>query len=381
MLSLLVIFCSVYIGLMATKVVLAWVYSARDRCHSPPVLEHGAVVVAQAILSGDPDLKSVLESNLRSLGGQHFVWLCDEGDEEALRIVQDLKERYIRERITILCCPPCPEGENPKVFKLRRAVEISDARYFLVLDDDTHLPALTASVLVEQAAVHAVATGLPEYENGPNLASRLLAQFVNNNSALTYLALLPVMRPISINGMCYVIEQSGTGMFERISGHLTDDLALANAIQEAGGSIYQSSYPQRVATRVDGLAHYTRLMHRWFLFVILLLKKQPVGRRWVIGVVHGSHPLILWAILGILVADYTSMAGSICVTLIIARMFLIGAMQMRLFGRWVHLPFVSILSELLQPFHLAQALINRDIVWRTRRYRVRDSHDFEEVSG
>lgn len=379
MLSLLATLCSVYVVLMAAKVVLVWIYSIRDRLHNPPTLEQGTLVVAQAILSGDPGLKFVLESNLRSLRGQHFVWLCDEGDEEAARIAQDLREKHPQERITILDCPPCPERENPKVFKLRRAVEIADAWYFLVLDDDTHLPPLTAAALVNGASVHVVATGLPVYENGPNVSSRLLAQFVNNNSALTYLSLLPVMPPVSINGMCYVLKRSSADLFEGISRHLTDDLALANAVQATGGSIYQSSYPQHIATRVDGLAHYVRLMHRWHLFVVLLLKKQSVARRLVIGLVHGWHPLLLWLILGILIAGFTPVAGLICLTMLLVRMALIGALQMRLFGRWMHLPFVSLLSELLQPLHFAHALMNRNVVWRSRRYRVWDSNDFEEL--
>jgi ceramide glucosyltransferase len=58
------------------------------------------------------------------------------------------------------------------------------------------------------------------------------------------------------------------------------------------------------------------------------------------------------------------------------RLLIIAGMHRRFFGRSLHRPWLSIVSELLQPVHLIHALGCRTIRWRTRRYRVRDADDF-----
>jgi ceramide glucosyltransferase len=55
------------------------------------------------------------------------------------------------------------------------------------------------------------------------------------------------------------------------------------------------------------------------------------------------------------------------------------ALQRALYDRPLHAPLSSLLSELLQPFHLLHSLVWRRIVWRTRRYRVHSDRSFEAV--
>ena len=62
--------------------------------------------------------------------------------------------------------------------------------------------------------------------------------------------------------------------------------------------------------------------------------------------------------------------------LLIGRSTLLSAWQMRLFGVTAHHPFASLVSELLQPLHLAHALLSNRIRWRSRRYRVISNQDF-----
>ncbi len=60
---------------------------------------------------------------------------------------------------------------------------------------------------------HDISTGLPCYLDSGNFASSLLAQFVDNNSAMTYLSTLAFMAPLTINGMCYAMRGRRRGVF------------------------------------------------------------------------------------------------------------------------------------------------------------------------
>jgi len=369
--------CLVYLALLGGKAALALTYAAHDPLPQDLSLPRRTLTVAQAILSGDAALKDMLESNLKSLSGQRFLWLCDEDDAVGLSIARELMAAYPGEEIILEICPPCPPARNPKLFKLIHGTPRMDTPLVLVLDDDTHLPRASAAVLAQHAATHGIATGLPSYRNGRGLPSLLLAQFVNNNSVTTYLSLLPLLPPISINGMCYVIKAEHAGIFANIGHHLTDDLALAMAIKESGGSIYQSSYPQVIATEVADPAHYMRMMHRWYLFALLLLKRQPPGYQALICLLHGWHPLLLWGLLGFALAVPSwPLLGVASCFLGIRSAILIG-LQRKFFKRVPHRFFASLFSELLQPWHLLHAVMVRRIDWRGRKYRVFESDRFE----
>ncbi len=377
MMTACVICASAYLLLLMAKASATCFQARKEEQEDAPVLRPGDLTVGQAILSGDAGLQEMLESNLESLHGQNFLWLCDEDDDEALGIAKELRARHPEERITVVSCPPCPAGLNPKVFKLIHGSSRVYTPFLLVLDDDTHLPSRSAAMLVHQARTHDIATGLPQYRNGSGLPSSLLAQFVNNNSALTYLSLLPMIEPVSINGMCYVMRAEKVGVFQEISGHLTDDLALATLIRRRGGSIHQSSARQMLATQVHGMRHYRRMMHRWYVFAMLLLKEQPIGIKLIIILLHGSHPLLLWGLVAMVAATPSMLTVGLLMGTLVLRAGMLILIQRRVFHDGMHLPWISLASELLQPFHLIHAMMDRNIQWRGRRYRVHASDRFE----
>ncbi len=59
----------------------------------------------------------------------------------------------------------------------------------VILDDDTILPPASLGALVAGLERAEVTTGLPRYYEDGRWPSRLLAQFVANNAATTYLSL------------------------------------------------------------------------------------------------------------------------------------------------------------------------------------------------
>src|SRR5690606_10324784 len=90
-----------------------------------------------------------------------------------------------------------------------------DTGTVLILDDDAVLSASSLETMLAQLRDNTLVTALPWYRAEENVPSRLLAQFVNDNSALTYLPLLPFARPLTLNGMCYALRLS---TLERVGG-------------------------------------------------------------------------------------------------------------------------------------------------------------------
>ncbi|MGV3662572.1 MAG: glycosyltransferase [Prosthecobacter sp.] len=421
--------------------VRRWLTLSYARRLPPPPTEPlppGTLTIAQAILSGDPLLESRLEENLNALKGQTFRWLIDEDDAEAQRIAEKLK----RPNLHVKLCPPCPDKTNPKLWKLQAASQLVKTPFFAVIDDDTTLSEASAAALVEAAKTHTVATGLPCYLSR-GFSSGLLAQFVNNNSIFTYLGTSRLLPPFTLNGMGYVMrteELERIDHFKPILNELTDDLALATLVLKQGGTIHQSAAPLHVQTGVRNFRHYWQMMHRWYVFTLLLLQRQRISSQIIIFLLHGLPPILmagmlvlsmvvgqfslwLFALLGIchvcvriphlhvilmalvgigafvdIGAIGGQASGYLLLTLLaplhvfaamgkkpfsyllftvwFLRGALLDSLHHRYFHRSLHRPVLSLLSEVIQPLHLVHALCSRTIRWRTRLYKVRDTNDF-----
>ena len=369
-----------YLTLLAAKAFLA-LHVARRETRAPASTGAG-VTIAQPILSGDPRLASVLAENLRELPDAQFLWLVDEDDPVAQTVGRELAARHPDVRIDVQVCPPPPEGINPKLWKLDLARPAIREAVLLVLDDDTRMPAATLGALLHALEDHQLATSLPGYLDDGRSPSRLLAQFVDNNAALLYLPLLPFLPPPTINGMAYALRTAfldQLGGFAPLLRSLTDDLAVAEQVLAAGGRIFQSARPHWVETTVRDGRHYVQLMHRWFLFALLLLRKQRLGLRVLISVLGALPSLLLGALLVAAGLAWSVPAAGVLLGCLALRACGLVALQRILYGRALHAPFSSLLSELVQPLHLLHAVVWRRIIWRTRHYRVYDDRRFETV--
>jgi len=338
------------------------------------------VAVLQPILGGDPKLIDVLGGTLDALPDARFHWLIDDGDTQAQSVIASLQAAHPQAAIVVHVNPPAPDGVNPKSFKLDRALAAIEAPVCLVLDDDATLSADALARLVAALGTADIATALPGYvDDGERLPGRLLAQFVNDNAALTYLAPLTWAPPVSINGMCYALRSErlrALGGFSPLLHALADDLAMADHVRAQGGRIAQTIAPVRVRTSIDGPAHYLRQMHRWMLFATLLLRRQPMRMRVLITVLHGLPPLLLWAMV-VALAVQPTMTGALCVIgVLVLRAAVPAWLQRRLGVSAPQRPLLSLLAELLQPLHLLHAVCVRTVRWRSRRYRVHADGSF-----
>ena len=362
-----------WLGILLLKMGLTLrVIYQEQRRESRPLQRR--VTILQPILSGDPTLETTLKANVIALEQADFVWLIDDDDDVAQMIVSQIKQHFPQRNIMVKPCPAAPQGVNPKAFKLEQAWREASNDIILVLDDDAMLSTDALAHLVSEVGTDNLVTALPYYATSKNSYSALLAQFVNDSSALTYLPLLPYLPPLTINGMCYALTAQTLAKvkgFAPIQQHLTDDLAFASLLRQHQIRLIQTSALVKIHTDLASGKKYWQQMHRWFLFATLLLREKSLKINILIFLLQGLHPLLLWGV--ILMAFSHPLLVLAC---LIGRHFALRKVQQALTTDIQSRPLLSLVSELLQPLHLLHALCNRTIIGRTRRYRVFSNNNF-----
>ncbi len=329
-----------------------------------------AVVVLQPILSGDPYLAEQLAANLANHPTTRFRWLIDTDDAEGRRVARGLAEGVDRSEVRVY--EEAPAAVNPKLYKLARAVDPSDS-VVAVLDDDTVLPPGTLARAATLLAGADLVTGIPYYlpEGGPR--SRLAAAFVNGNALVTYLPMSLVGPPVSINGMFYLTTLEAlerAGGFGAIEDRVCDDYELATLYRRAGLRIVQASLPHPLRTTVPGAASYARIMRRWLVFSLRLLREEADPALAALVVAPGIAPdaALVCAVVahrpGLAVATLAAMTAKAVAT---------ARLRRHLIGTTTAPADVGleVLSDLLLPVHLLAALAARGrITWRGRPMRI-----------
>ena len=386
MVAMIAIACGVaYVGLLALKLLGTCIALRQERRHVHAALNMQYtqdVAIVQPILGGDPLLKMVLSDNLIALPKAHFFWLLDENDATGRGVTDALVAQYPQHHIHCRLYGEAPDGVNPKTFKLAAVLPDIDKCIFVVLDDDVRLSLGALAQLVSDLDRADLVTALPCYLDDGSFGARLIAQFVNNNAALTYLPLLPFLPPLTINGMCYALRTHrlrSLGGFAPLLHQLTDDLAMARTLRAQNAKLFQSSACVLVQTHIPSLTLYREQMHRWFFFATLLLRSERPVMQAMIGMFHGVPPLLLWILFACAMVQPVGLAGGLTVLVILIRAASLCALQFRLTGRLRHHLVFSLLAELLQPLHLAHALLVRRIRWRTRLYKISANDEFHAV--
>lgn len=368
----------IYLCILGFKAILTLIKPKGEDLNQE--IDLSQVTIVQPILSGDPTLEETLTYNLHANSEVNFLWLIDDSDIGAQELTRALKTDFQHVNIKILSYRDCPDKVNPKVFKLNQGLKKVLTDYVVILDDDAMLQAETLKDLIINLKDNDLTTGLPIYKDNENFWCKLMTQFVNNNSAMTYLPLLWFWKPVSINGMCYAMKLptiQQLNYFESILTYLADDLSLALVMKEKQMKLYQSRNYVLLQTNIETSERYKSLMHRWFLFAKLLLKNHALKENIVITLLHGLPPILLWLCLmyGLRDGHYIVLP-----LLLIARLAIIKLIQKIIFGKNNLYQYgISLLAELLQPVHLFHAFVNNTIVWRTHIYRVESNEKFYEI--
>lgn len=372
------LFVSLYLSILLFKVLLT-VIKPKDKKINETI-DLSQVTIVQPILSGDPTLEDTLTYNLHANSEVNYLWLIDDSDTKAQELTHMLKQDFQHINIKVISYRDCPDKINPKVFKLNQGLKKVLTDYVIILDDDAMLQPETLQDLVVNLKENDLTTGLPIYKDNDNFWCKLMTQFVNNNSAMTYLPLLWFWKPVSINGMCYAMKLQTVqqlNYFEGILTFLADDLSLALIMKQKGMKLYQSRKHVVLQTNIEDSNRYVNLMHRWFLFAKLLLKNHSLKENIVITLLHGLPPLLLWmsVLYGLRDGHYI-----ILPLLLIIRLALIQLVHKLVFNKvGLYQYGISLLAELLQPVHLFHAFVRKIIIWRTHVYQVESNEKFYEV--
>ena len=271
---------------------------------APTCAVRTALTIVQPILSGDPHLADTLRANARLKTSLpiHWQWMVDHDDLPGRRLTADLLAELaaerpdLRKRITLTLTPPVPDGVNPKTYKLRLAWENRSAQengFFGVLDDDTRLlpgHLETAVGALQGEAEVGLVFGLPYYRSFGTPWTALVSTFVNRNSLWSYLPILHVMPPPTINGMFWLARPEAVAAldgFRRVEGLVCDDYVVARAVRAAGFTLRQTAIVHPLQTGVADARACDRLITRWFIFPqVSLLRHEPRGRlAWLHGLV------------------------------------------------------------------------------------------------
>lgn len=373
------VFIGLYLTILAFKTLLT-IFAPKQKLIEGEPIDLSQVTIVQPILSGDLTLEETLTYNLHSNPDVNYLWLIDNNDITAQELTSALKKDFEHINIQILSYPNCPDKINPKVFKLNKGIKKVLTDYVIVLDDDAMLNSETLEDLIVNLKDNDLTTGLPVYKDNDNFWCKLMTQFVNNNSAMTYLPLLWFWKPISINGMCYAMKLETIqklGYFESILSYLADDLSLALIMKEKGMKLFQSRKHVLLQTNIEDSFRYMNLMHRWFLFAKLLLKNHSLKENITITILHGLPPLMLWMIVLYSIRDVHYI---ILPLFLILRLLMIKIVQKVIFkNNNLYQYGYSLLAELMQPYHLFQAFVKNTIIWRTHVYKVESNERFYEV--
>lgn len=339
-----------------------------------------SVTVLQPILGGDPFLETALKNNLNSApDNAHFLWLMDIDDQPGNQAAERVATEFPN-RVSILRCSPCPREMNPKAWKLHSVLDSIESDFVAVLDDDTTLNAHHLNRAISKLNKCDIYTGLPHYTAGNSFWSSLVAHFVNNNSIVTYLSLLNWIRPITINGMFYVMRTStllGYGGFKPILHELCDDYAMAKLVRKHQGRIYQGVTSQTVQTSVNGGRRYFQIMHRWFVFANVLVNDQSFAMKCLLLMILGLPPLLFIGSFALLAGGWWGLLALIVILAI--RHLVIISLHRKFFPERIPHSFgMSIISEFLQIPHYIHSRISPVIQWRRHRIRVSPNGSFEK---
>ncbi len=355
----------VYAALSVARHVMA------RRAWKPPAIGlEPDVVVLQPILSGDPYLVEQLAANLANHPTVRFRWLVDEADDEGRRIASELAEGL--ERVEVRLYEEAPASMNPKLYKLARAIDAADV-LVAVLDDDTVLPPGTLARAATMLADADLITGIPYYlpDGGP--WSRLLAAFVNGNALVTYLPMSLIGPPVSINGMFYLTTTAGlerAGGFGAIENRVCDDYELACAYRQAGLRIAQASLPHPLRTFVPDAGSYARIMRRWLVFSLRLLRDEASLALLALVIAPGIAPAAATACA---VAGRRPALAVATLAAVTVKAVATARLRRDLLGEPTAAAdlVLEVVSDLILPVHLFAAVAARGrIMWRGKPMRV-----------
>jgi hypothetical protein len=179
---------------------------------------------------------------------------------------------------------------------------------------------------------------------------------------------------VTINGMFYLTTRTAlerAGGFGAIEDRVCDDYELALAYRRAGLRLGQASLPHPLRTTVPGAGAYARIMRRWLVFSLRLLRDEANPALAALVVAPGVAP---GAALACAVVARRPLLAVATVAAVAAKAASTARLRRDLLGTPTEPADLGleVVSDLLLPVHILAAVAARGrIVWRGRPMRVR----------
>lgn len=334
--------------------------------------------IVQPIMSGDETLENNLRFNLDNTKNAHFIWLLDSDDNLAHQICEHIKNSNddYKNRVDIVSVDNIPNNCNRKTYKMCKALAYA-REYFVAVDDDTKITygkiANTIKYLKENPQI--VVTAYPYYKSGKGFYSKLVASFVNANSLFLYLGGSFVHPLKMLSGMFYVTRTENLksiNAFENILYNLSDELALAELLNDKGFEIKLLPIPFQITTTIYNLKQYLDLMKKWFVFFLHYFKKDFSPGVIVVCLFPAILPSVLLIYSLLLQSRYFLIFLSLHVIKTLINMIIrINILKLKE-------SFYTILSEplvdYLQIIHLLHATIfPNSVIWRGKKIKLNNN--------
>ncbi len=341
-----------------------------------------------AHIVGRPLLQNTLLANVQQLSNAtKFLWMIDTVDREAQEIAENIRSIHpsAADRIQVQLCEQSPNDCNPKTWKLAKALSLVTTDALVVLDDDTTIDCDSIGAAIASLERYDLYTGLPTYKRAKNFCGDLVTHFVNSNSILTYLPPLEIFPPLTINGMFYVARTStlrAIDAFRAIQHELCDDYALHKHFSKNDKSVVQGVSVQSINTSIETWESYFRLMHRWNLFAIILIRDLGWVQQFVLFLFLGLPSLLLISQIAFAAVSLNVLAMLVLFGVLVLRMTTISLLQYLVVGHVLSMNWISsVVAELLQPVHVLRALFDSQITWRNRKIKLGPDRRFVIKQG
>lgn len=368
---LLVLFC-LYLVIWLFRFYSSYIYFLKNN-HRTPISEsvYKEMTIVQPIVSGDPQLAHFLRRNIETNENVNFVWVINEKDSEAEKIVTSLINEFGEDRLQFTTVGEPPADQNDKVIKQMKGLEFAK-KYFIAVDDDTFVNLDNLTLIGDRLDERAIYSGLPYYKSGGSFLMRIVSAFSNGNSVTSYLPMAYLNQVSTANGMFYLIHSDllrEYKIFDVSKSFLCDEYEIAKILEENNVKIIQTVMPCEISTSVKDLKHYISLMKRWMVFSRVYIKENSSPA--LLTLVVSPSILLVLAILGSLFFAI----GLLPVFLILhwCKTFLHKKLRHKILDNeeTFSATFFEMLSEYLMPFHFLHSLISPNvIIWRKRKIDV-----------
>jgi ceramide glucosyltransferase len=307
-------------------------------------------------------------------GGDHELLFCvEEPSDPAVPVIRRLMAAYPDEQIRLVFSD---SADAPSFGKLKNMiVGFAASSYDVVIfsDSDARVPPtfLRDTVACTADPALGIAFGAPGYAGSEDWRAALTSISVNELAlritTLHVFGLFDGAIGTTMVARREVIDEIGG--LEQLGWHIADDIQLARLIRRQGYRIHLLRQPARIIHQHDSFPGWWAHRHRWLVIIrhywpalFALMNLVDLAFWWsltLLGIAlfrDGNLPVALGALLA---ASATALVSAAAVNAFLAR-------NQRL---WRFL-WVVIVEELLRLPLVVYSLVDNQVVWRGRRFRV-----------